>query len=293
MTIYVVEPGDTIGSIAQQFGVTTERLIVDNELPNPDNLVVGQSIVVRVPEVVHTIVQGDTLTSIAEQYDTTTLRILQNNPWAAVESNIVPGETLVISFQDEGRIDTALITGYAYPFINRQTLSKTLPFLTYLSLFTYGFSPQGELVPIDDEELIAQAREAGVGAIMMLAPMTPEQEFNSQIAHEMFLNPAGQAALIDNIVETMQAKGYQGLDIDFEFILPEDRESFVAFITAVAERLRPLGLLTLVALVPKTSGEMTGLLYEAHDYPAIGAVADIVLLMTYEWGYTSVRANHW
>jgi spore germination protein len=31
---------------------------------------------------------------------------------------------------------------------------------------------------------------------------------------------------------------------------------------------------------------MTGLLYEAHDYPTIGAVADYVLLMTYEWGYT-------
>jgi spore germination protein len=31
---------------------------------------------------------------------------------------------------------------------------------------------------------------------------------------------------------------------------------------------------------------MTGLLYEAHDYPTIGAVADEVLLMTYEWGYT-------
>jgi len=40
-----------------------------------------------------------------------------------------------------------------------------------------------------------------------------------------------------------------------------------------------------VALAPKTSGEMTGLLYEAHDYPAIGAIADLVLLMTYEWGY--------
>ena len=50
-------------------------------------------------------------------------------------------------------------------------------------------------------------------------------------------------------------------------------------------RLEPLGFLTLVALAPKTSGEMTGLLYEAHDYPAIGAIADLMLLMTYEWGY--------
>jgi spore germination protein len=286
MTIYVVEAGDTISSIAEQFGVTTEQLIVDNELPNPENLVVGQSIVIRIPEVVHTIVAGDTLTGIARQYDVSVTRLLQNNPWAAVPGAIVPGETLVIRFQDEGVIDTALINGYAYPFINRDTLSKTLPFLTYMSLFTYGFTPQGELVPIEDEELIAQATAAGTGSIMMLAPMTANLEFNSQIAHEMFINPAGQAALIENIVENMQAKGYKGLDIDFEFVQPEDRQNFINFITAVTNRLRPLGLLTFVALAPKTSGEMTGLLYEAHDYPAIGAVADYVLLMTYEWGYT-------
>lgn len=286
MTIYVVQSGDTLATIAEQFGVTTERLQIDNELPNPDNLVVGQSIVVRVPEVTHTVAEGDTLSAIAEQYDVTTTRILQNNPWITLEENLVPGQVLIIRFQDEAPIGTALINGYAYPFINRETLDKTLPFLTYLSLFTYGFTPQGDLVPIDDEELIAEAQTAGVGPVMMLAPMTEELEFNSQIAHEMFINPEGQNRLIENIIANMQAKGYVGLDIDFEFVLPEDRQAFLDFITNVQSRLSPLGLLTLVALAPKTSGEMTGLLYEAHDYPAIGAVADIVLLMTYEWGYT-------
>jgi spore germination protein len=115
--------------------------------------------------------------------------------------------------------------------------------------------------------------------------MTEAGEFNSQIAHDMFVNTEGQTQLIENIVTTMEAKGYVGLDIDFEFILPEDKQNFLNFITAVKNRLSPLGLLTLVALAPKTSGEMTGLLYEAHDYPTIGAVADYVLLMTYEWGY--------
>ncbi len=286
MTIYVVQAGDTLEAIADQFGVTTERLLIDNELPNPDNLVVGQSIVIRVPEIVHTVVEGDTLSTIAEQYEVTTTRILQNNPWIAVEEVLVPGQVLLISYQGEGPIGTALINGYAYPFINRETLAKTFPFLTYLSLFTYGFTPQGDLIPIDDEELIAEAQEAGVGPVMMLAPMTAEQEFNSQIAHEMFINPEGQNRLIENIIANMQLKGYVALDIDFEFVLPEDREAFISFIANVQSRLSPLGFLTLVALAPKTSGEMTGLLYEAHDYPAIGAVADIVLLMTYEWGYT-------
>ena len=29
-----------------------------------------------------------------------------------------------------------------------------------------------------------------------------------------------------------------------------------------------------------------GSLYEGHDYAAVGAAVDAVLLMTYEWGYT-------
>jgi len=39
-------------------------------------------------------------------------------------------------------------------------------------------------------------------------------------------------------------------------------------------------------LAPKTSADQPGLLYEGKDYRALGQVADHVLLMTYEWGYT-------
>ena len=286
MTIHVVQTGDTLTSIAEQYGVTSEQIIIENELPNPDNLLVGQSIGIRVPEVVHTVVEGDTLFSIAEQYDVTPNRILQNNPRVAVDEFLSAGEVLVITYEGDQVEDTIIINGYAYPFIDREVLRRTLPFLTYLSIFTYGFTPEGELVSIEDEELIAIANEFGVGPIMMLAPMNAEQAFDSAIAHAMFINPTGQTNLINNIVANMQAKGYVGLDIDFEFVLPEDKQNFLNFITAVNERLDAEGFITMVALAPKTSGEMTGLLYEAHDYPTIGAVADDVLLMTYEWGYT-------
>ena len=42
-----------------------------------------------------------------------------------------------------------------------------------------------------------------------------------------------------------------------------------------------------MALAPKTSTDQPGLLYEAHDYKRLGQVANAVLLMTYEWGYTA------
>ena len=285
MTIHVVQQGETLGAIAQQYGVTPERLILDNELPNPENLVVGQSIIVRIPTEVHTVVEGDTIMGVAEAYDITTDQLLRNNPWAAAQEFLEPGQTLLIDYEKAPVIDTALIIGYLYPFIDRGVHRKSLPYLTYQSLFTYGFTPAGDLVPIEDEELIATGYEAGVPPIMVLAPMNAEMNFDTQIAHDMFVNTEGQARLIENIVTTMQEKGYVGLDIDFEFIRPEDKNLFIGFISNVKNRLGPLGLLTLVALAPKTSGEMTGLLYEAHDYPAIGAIADLVLLMTYEWGY--------
>ena len=66
MIIHVVQQGETLVSIANQYGVTPERLIIDNELPNPENLVVGQSMIVRIPTQVHTVVEGDTLNEVAQ-----------------------------------------------------------------------------------------------------------------------------------------------------------------------------------------------------------------------------------
>ena len=202
---------------------------------------------------------------------------------ACAQEGLAVNDNLVIEFEDTEVRRNVIINGYCYPFINRDTLRKTLPFLTYLSIFTYGFTPEGDLITINDEELIGIAQEFGVGPVMMLAPMTADQNFDPQIAHELFINPEGQSRLIDNIIINMEEKGYLGLDIDFEYILPEDTDLFINFIAETKARLEKPALLW--RLAPKTSGEMTGLLYEAHDYPAIGAIVDYALLMTYEWGY--------
>ena len=102
----------------------------------------------------------------------------------------------------------------------------------------------------------------------------------------MLTNLRQQEALIDQIAANMEEKGYQGLDVDFEFIPAAQREDYVQFIHRLHDRLSPMGYPVIVALAPKTYAGQPGLLYEAHDYAALGAAADFVLLMTYEWGYT-------
>ena len=65
MDIHVVRPGDTLYELAYQYGVPMSRLIQDNQLPDPSQLVVGQTLVIQYPRSTYTVRSGDTLFSIA------------------------------------------------------------------------------------------------------------------------------------------------------------------------------------------------------------------------------------
>lgn len=79
MNIHVVQPRETLSSIAEMYGVSVEKLLQDNELNNPSHLVSGQTIVIVYPEQIHIVQEGDTLQSIAEQYGISILQLLRNN----------------------------------------------------------------------------------------------------------------------------------------------------------------------------------------------------------------------
>lgn len=289
MDIYVVQSGDTIASIARRFGTTEERIISNNEITDPTRLVVGQTLVIMYPDQVHTVEQGESLFTIATNYGTTVSKLLQNNP-SIIGKDILPGEEIVITYQGD-RLRDITINGYAYPYIDREVLEKTLPYLTYISIFTYGFTAEGELITIDDDEIITIAREYGVAPLMLISNYTEDGSFGNELATAIFQDKTAQNNLIDNILENMRAKNYYGLDIDFEYIRPEDRLGFIDFVQNVTTRLNSEGYEVMVALAPKISADQKGLLYEAHDYERIGAIANYVLLMTYEWGYTYAHAR--
>lgn len=286
MDIHVVRAGETLNDIAQRYGVSPERLAQDNGLADPTRLVPGQTLVILYPRRVVTVQPGETLAGIAAREGVTLNQLLRNNYGLGGDVTVYPGQTIVIDYEQEkqGVLST---NGYVYPFVDRAVLRQALPYMTYLTMFTYGFTPEGELIELDDEELIRLAREYGVSPLMHLSTLTPEGNFSSALADALLNNPPVQDILIDRVLETMRAKGYDGLDVDFEFIAPENRQAYVDFIQKVADRLNPEGYIVVTALAPKTSGDQPGLLYEGHDYAGIGAASNAVLLMTYEWGYSA------
>ena len=285
MIIHVVQPGETIYTIAAQYNISPQKIIIDNELENPNVLVPGQTLVILIPDIIHVVQPGETLADIARRYNTTTVKLLQLNPFIDFANQIMPGDQITISNIGENR-GPVHVLGYAYPNIDRNVLMKTLPYLTYLTIFTYGITEEGELLGIEDEELIRMARDFGVAPIMLISTLTEEGTFSNELAHVILNDPEVQNNLIENVLQTLREKGYYGLDIDFEYVLPEDEEAFINFIQNVNDRISPEGYVLFTALAPKVSADQPGLLYEAHNYPRIGEASDRVLLMTYEWGYT-------
>lgn len=286
MEIHVVQAGETLYGIAGEYGVDPSLLREWNGVGEDAGLAVGQTLVIRRVDTFHTVRPGQTLDGIARQYGVSLRQLYRRNYGLGGNPAIRPGQTLVISYRDQPAA-AARTNGYAYPFISRELLSAELPYMSYLTPFTYGIDASGSLLPLADEMLLSEAGRLGTVPLMHLSTLTEADTFSSERAVRILTDPALQSALIEQIVATISAKGYRGLDVDFEYIPAAQREAYAAFIGSLRDRLAPMGLPVIVALAPKTYAGQPGLLYEAHDYALLGAAADFVLLMTYEWGYTA------
>lgn len=178
--------------------------------------------------------------------------------------------------------------GFAYPFISPWVLNETLPYLEEMSVFSYGFSEEGELIPpaLPVEWMINDALYKGVRPVLTLTPFGKDGQFNNYLIHRMLINERARGNLIANIVDTITEMGFEGVNIDFEFILSEDRDNFTQFVGDVTTAVNELGYEVTVDLAPKTSSTQSGLLYEGKDYMGLGNASNRAFVMTYEWGYT-------
>lgn len=248
MVIYTVRAGDTIDNIASRYDISADDIAYDNQIPFPYALAVGASLLLT--QASYTLTSEDILVS------------------------------------NSGR--PAYSGGYAYPFISRWVLEQTLPYLTDLFIFSYGFTVDGALIPpaLDDTFMITLAKNYGVAPILTLTPFGPDGMFSNYLITRVVNDETAKAQLIEELVNQITERGFEGVDIDFEYILAEDRIPFAEFVSEVRTSINALGYPVSVALAPKTSDTQTGLLYEGKDYALLGEAADYVLLMTYEWGYT-------
>lgn len=237
---------------------------------------------------IYVVEKGDTLEEIAQRTQIPVEKIVYDNQLED-GNRLTEGQALLLLREGEtgGYGGDLRIGGYAYPFIEPSVLEQAFPALNELLVFSYGFTFEGDLVPPpqDEQWMINAAWQQGIEPMLVLTPFSGGA-FNNQLVKVLVENPEIQQKVIDQLYVTVREKGYAGIDIDFEYVLPGNKEQYAAFAGRVRDRFSPYGYRVSVAVAPKTSDNQMGILVEGIDYRLLGENADAIFLMTYEWGYT-------
>jgi spore germination protein len=285
MFIHIVEEGETLYSIANQYDISLAHLKSLNGIGEENRIVVGQAILVILPIRAHIVEEGDTLEGISREYGVSVTELLANNPRLLDRNYLQVGELITIEVNNE-KLGEIEVDGFVYPNVNENILKRALPYLTRLIIFGYGFNDNGDLIPTVDDKLIRQAYEYQVQPIMLLSNITDSGGFASDHAQNILFDQNAQRNLTNNLLRTLKAKGYGGVNLDFEYIPTSMKRYYSEFVKNLTETLNAEGFTVDVDVAPKTKANQTGLLFEAHDYEALGRDSNGVFLMTYEWGYS-------
>lgn len=241
MQIHIVRPGESLWKIAQTYGLSAREIAIANQIPDPDQLAIGQALVIPI-------------------------RGLQQKAKPIVETSAY--------------IDPRM-TGNR----SREVIDRAGEQLTYLAVFSYAVRRNGSLNPVTDQSLVSTALNERVLPLMVLTNLE-NGRFSTELAAAIFTNEALQDRILDQALQIMRNKGYRGLDFDFENLGAENRERYVRFLQKASRKVKQHGYFISTALAPKTGPDQRGILYEGHDYEAIGQIVDMIFVMTYEWGYS-------
>lgn len=283
MIIHVVQTGETLSSIADYYGVSVERIIEDNGLTDSSDFVVGQSLVISQPTSVYTVKEGDTLGSIAAQNDISFLQLLANNPFLTDREYLLPGDTLNIHYDKKG---TLISHGFTSTNISNQTLQKTLPYLTYLSVLNFTATNEGKIISYyDDNEIVQLSKAYHVIPLMFLTTLTMQGGANIVADIDIILNQDFQDNQIANILTILKTNGYAGLNLSLQYISLSNIQFYDSYFKKVTNRLNEEGYEVFVTINPNISQLDNEISFQRVDYSPINMLAENVIFMNYEWSH--------
>jgi spore germination protein len=177
-----------------------------------------------------------------------------------------------------------LTAGQTVVAANRGTFNEVSPWI-------YEIASNGQIVPQAPE--VATQTAAGMAQLRKLGiPLVPSiaNRANGQFAYEpvanMLHDPAAMTRHINDVVALVQRESYDGIDIDYEDLPATDRQVFTTFVTRLADALHDKNKILTIALFAKTTDAGEDQRNAGQDYAAIGAAADEVRLMAYDYHWS-------
>lgn len=239
MKIHTVKPGDTVFKIAREHSTSPMKIIENNELENPDRLVVGQKLLILTPTRTYNVRGSDTLDRIADRFGVSPKSLMAKNPNLRGTDKIYPGQLLSIK-QDVPRFGVAAANGYCYRGITKDRLSLTAPYLTYLTVGA-GVREGDEIrLTFDDTLPLEFAKENGITPYFRV--------YDSGINFK--------DSYIDNLALMAKAHGYGGVTLAAYTAAREDAGGFSDFTKRLKKTLSECDMTLFLEVDGNSKAEM-------------------------------------
>ncbi|MGB8954229.1 MAG: glycosyl hydrolase family 18 protein [Tumebacillaceae bacterium] len=155
------------------------------------------------------------------------------------------------------------------------------------AILSFAATETGEIQGSAPQQGMQLIQKEQVGAFAGISN-APEGNFDPQVAHAVISDPVVRKKAISNLVQVVKSNGFQGVNIDFENMAPEDRAAYTAFIRELTEKMHAQGAKVMISVTAKTTDAPKSNWVGTFDYAALGKVVDRMQMMTYDengpWG---------
>lgn len=271
MILHTVQNGDTVFSIARKYGISPMKLIENNELTNPDELSVGEELLILSPTRTYTVRGGDTLDRISRTFGIKKSKLQAANPALMGTERLYPGELLAIRY-DAPPYGMAAVNGYVYRDTSEDALLRAIPYLTYVTVSSSCTDGKRVTVLFDDTAAVRLIHERGRIALMRVCE------------DENMPDPEALRAcwdsMTDMLIRAAKERGYGGITLAFYKTAAKNPALYNEFIVYMRGRLLGCDLILFTetdANRPLPLGDYADgavLMYEKAHLPAPPSFAD-------------------
>lgn len=152
--------------------------------------------------------------------------------------------------------------------------------ITEIIPFWFGITQSGGLVDQSDPEALAVARTYNLPVLAIVHNYASPQY--GPLVHQVLTNSSVRQALVENILAMLERYGFAGVNIDFEFVPPEDRPFLTAFMEELGARLSAAGYRTTISLPAELEDNPRHPFSGAFSYPDLAAPSDQVYILAYD-----------
>ncbi|GGH26149.1 S-layer homology domain-containing protein [Paenibacillus segetis] len=187
-------------------------------------------------------------------------RLLQNNSWSTVLESTTQASKIQMGWQ-YGQ------TNEEY----EQSIMKSN--VNVLSPRWFFLESDKTIKDYTNSSLVTWAKKNGKKIWPLLGNRSSQET-----THQFLSSSERTAAAIQKIKSLVTKYDFDGINIDFENVLPADRENFSKFVSSLSEQLHSIGAVVSVDVSPDLGSDWT----EAFDYRLLGQKADYLVLMGYD-----------